>query len=348
MNLRDVVWHEAMPGIPGLVKHICAIILSTCLVFASTAPEPQPPGALVDLGGHRLHVHCTGKGSPTVVVENGLGDFSFDWILVQSRVSRFTRICTYDRAGYAWSSPGPKPRTFAQLNLELRDALSKLGEQGPFVLVGHSYGGPVVRNFATTYPQEVAGIVLVDASFEGQRVGIGGKAMMRLGDGAKGRSIPPPHEDMKDSDKPVVKANRTSQAQQPLDPMYSVLPPVQQKLQLWAQSLPEIEDAENSQREWSGEYFAEWLATPQAGKLGAIPLVVLTRAEGGYNDGDYDIPAAQLEKERKEGQAKLTLLSTNSKQVIVHSGHNMELQAPEDVTAVIREVVEAVRHHGKL
>ena len=202
-----------------------------------------------------------------MVVENGLGDFSFDWILVQSRVSRFTRICTYDRAGYAWSDPGPKPRTFAQLNLELRDALSKLGERGPLVL-GHSYGGPVVRNFATTYPHEVAGMVLLDASFEGQRVGIGGKAMMRLGDGAKGRSIPPPHEDMKESDKPVVQAKTIQAHQQPLDPMYKVLPPAEQNLQLWAQSLPEIGDAEDSQREWSGEYFAKWLATHRQGHWG--------------------------------------------------------------------------------
>ena len=347
MNLRDLVWPNAMSGISRPVKHLCTIILSVCLVFTATAQEPKSFGKIVDLGGHRLHVYCTGNGSPTVVVENGLGDFSFDWVLVQSKVSRFTGICTYDRAGYAWSDPGPKPRTFAQLNLELKDALSKLGKQGPFVLVGHSYGGPVVRNFATTYPHEVSGMVLVDAAFEGQRVGIGGKAMMRLGDGAKGMSIPPPHEDMKESDKPV-KGNTTQQAQQLLDPMYNVLPPVEKKLQLWAQSLPEIEDAENSQREWSGEYFAKWLATPQAGKLGAIPLVVLTRAEGGYRDGSYDIPAAQLEKERTEGQTKLTLLSTNGKQIIVQSGHNMELQAPDDVTAAIHEVVEAVRHRGKL
>lgn len=343
-----MAWPPAMPRVSKLVKHICAIILSGCSVFAATTSEPKPLGKLVDLGGHRLHVNCTGKGSPTVVVENGLGDFSFDWILVQSRVSRFTRICTYDRAGYAWSDPGPKPRTFSQVNLELRDALSKLGEQGPFVLVGHSYGGAVVRSFAMTYPHEVAGIVLVDASFEGQRVGIGGKATMRLGEGAKGSSIPPPREDMKESDRPVVRVNTTPQAQQPLDPMYNVLSPAEQKLQLWAESLPEIDDAENSQREWSGEYFAKWLVTPQAGTLGTIPLIVLTRAEGGYSDGDYEIPAAQLEKDRKEGQAKLTLLSTNSKQVIVHSGHNMELQAPEDVTAAIRRVVEAARRHGKL
>lgn len=338
---------NARPSIPILVKHICTIILSGCLVFATTASEPKPPGKLVDLGGHRLHVNCTGEASPTVVVENGLGDFSFDWVLAQSRVSRFSRICTYDRAGYAWSDPGPKPRTFAQLNLELRDALSKLGERNPFVLVGHSYGGAVVRNFATTYPHQVAGMVLVDASFEGQRVGIGGKRTIRLGEGAKGISIPPPHEDMKDSDKPVVRGDNTPQAQHPLDPMYKVLPLAEQTLQLWAQSLPGTEDAENSQREWSGEYFAKWLAPPQAGTLGPIPLVVVTRAEGGYDD-DLDIPAAQLEKERKEGQAELRLLSTNSKQVIVHSGHNMELEAPDDVAAAIREVVEAVRRHGKL
>jgi len=343
-----MVWPDAMPSSPNPVKHISAIIFSTCLIFAATTSEPKPLGKLVDLGGHRLHVNCTGTGGPTVVVENGLGDFSFDRILVQSQVSRFTRICTYDRAGYAWSDPGPKPRTFAQLNLELRDALSKLSEQGPFVLVGHSYGGPVARNFATTYPHEVAGIVLVDANFEGQRVGIGGKATMRLGDGAKGRNIPPPHEDMKESDKPVAQASTTPQVQQPLDPMYNVLPPAEQKLQLWAQSLPTIEDAENSQREWSGEYFAKWLSTPQAGTLGTVPLIVLTRAEGGYREGDHDIPAAQLEKERLEGQAKLVLLSANSKQIIVQSGHNMELEAPDDVTAAIREVVEVARKRGTL
>src|SRR5215475_8675598 len=126
-----------------------------------------------------------------------------DW-LCRKRIGRFllrlvpctgpgfslTRICTYERAGYAWSDPGPKPRTFSQLNLELRDAINKLGEQGPFVLVGHSFGGPVVRNFAITYPDKVAGVVSVDAGFVGKNVGIGSQATMRLGDGAKGLSIP--------------------------------------------------------------------------------------------------------------------------------------------------------------
>jgi pimeloyl-ACP methyl ester carboxylesterase len=324
-----------------------AVIALAFAVSAMAASAPPAPGTFVDLGGHRLHVNCAGKGSPTVVVESGFGDFSFDWILVQTRVSQFTRICTYDRAGYAWSDPGPKPRTFAQINLELRDALTKLRERGPFLLVGHSFGGPVVRSFAVTYPREVAGMVLVDAAFEGQRVGIGGGKTMRLGDGVRGGSIPPPREEMKESDKPAARGEVAAEAAQSLDPMYKVLPPDAQKLQLWAQALPEMEDAENSQREWSGEYFAKWLSSPQAGTLGAIPLIVLTRAEGGY-DNNQDIPGAQLEKERTEGQAKLTLLSTNSKQIIVHSGHNMELEAPDDVGNAIRSVVEAVRHHGKL
>jgi pimeloyl-ACP methyl ester carboxylesterase len=262
--------------------------------------RPLRRGKLIDLGGHRLHVNCSGKGSPTVVIENGLGDFSFDWILVQARVAQFTRICTYDRAGYEWSDPGPKPRTFAQINLELRDALTKLGEKGPFLLVGHSYGGPVIRNFALTYPRDVAGMVQVDAAFEGMRVGIGGGKTIRLGDDAKGRSIPAAREEMKESDKPTLPKDVPPQEAQPLDPLYKALPEADQKLQLWAQSLLEMQDAEGSQMDWSGEYFGKWMKTSQAGTLGAIPLVVLTRAEGGYGN-DQDVPAAQLEKERKEG-----------------------------------------------
>jgi pimeloyl-ACP methyl ester carboxylesterase len=297
---------------------------------------------MVDLGGHRLHVFCTGHGAPTVVVETGLGDFSFDWTLVQKQVSRFTRICTYDRAGYAWSDPGPKPRTFAQINLELNDALQKLGERGPFVLVGHSYGGPVVRNFAAVYPNDVAGMVLVDSAFEGMRVGVGGKSTIQLGVNVKAREVPAPHEAIKESDKPPPPAPADPHPPAPLDSLYKDLPAAEQKMQLWAQDLPAMEDAESSQREWSDQYYAKWLADPKAASLGKLPLIVLTRREGGYPDG-LDVPAAQLEQERKDGQAKLARLSTDSEQVLIHSGHNMELEDPMDVVAAIRRMVERLR-----
>jgi len=328
-------------------RWIGASIVYVMCACVAIAQEPKPTGELVDLGGHRLHLNCTGKGNPGVVVENGLGDFSFDWFLVQSEVSGFTRTCTYDRAGYAWSDPGPKPRTFLQINLELRDALAKVGESGPFVLVGHSFGGPVVRNFAATFPRDVAGMVLVDAAFEGQRVGIGGKKTIRLGEGATGKPIPPAHEEMQDSDKPAAPSSAPKPSPS-LDSIYKVLPETQQKLQLWAQSRWQTDDAEDNQRQWSTEYFAKWLAAPQRGRLGSIPLIVLTRAEGGYHDGEYDIPAAQLEKERVEGQAKLALLSSRGKLIVVHSGHNMELEAPKEVSAAIRKVVETVRYHRSL
>jgi len=320
-----------------------AMILSVPAMAETAAPKPT--GQLVDLGGHRLHLHCTGSGAPVVVVENGLGDFSFDWILVQERVSKFARICTYDRAGYAWSDPGPKPRTFAQLNLELHDALEKSGEKGPFVLVGHSYGGPVMINFARLYPNDTAGMVLVDSAHEGMRVGVGGKQTIRLGVNAQAREIPSAHEEMAESDR--LASHGADAPPSKLDRVYKRLPVREQKLQLWAQGLPPLEDAENSQREWSEVYFAQWLAKPGEGSLGRLPLVVLSRAEGGYTE-DLDVPAAQMEKERKEGQVRLFQLSTNSRQFIIRSGHNMQLEAPEDVSTAIRRVVDAIRSHGAL
>jgi pimeloyl-ACP methyl ester carboxylesterase len=312
-----------------------------CSIQAAQAASPQPVGKMVDLGGHQLHLDCTGRGAPTVVIETGLGDFSFDWILVQGPVSQFTRICTYDRAGYAWSDPGPKPRTFAQVNLELHDALQKLGERGPFVLVGHSYGGPVVRNFAAVYPRDVAALVLVDSAVEGMRVGVGGKQTIQLGVNVQPRKIPAPRETLTGPDKPQAPPAGQPQPPNELEPLYKSLPPAQQKLHLWAQSLPGIEDAENSQREWSEQYFALWLADPRRASLGTLPLLVLTRANGGYEDAD--VPAAQLEQERKEGQSKLAHLSTNSRQILVPSGHNMNLEDPAAVSDAIHQVVKAVR-----
>lgn len=296
---------------------------------------------MVDLGRHKLHVNCTGKGTPTVVVENGFDEFSSDWILVQNRVEKFTRICTYDRAGYAWSDPGPKPRTYTQINLDLHDALKKLGGRGPFVLVGHSFGGPVVRNYALTYPREVAGMVLVDTVSDDQRVGIGNGKTIRIADDAKGRAIPKPHEQMTEADKPKP-AEVHDLSGLKIEAPYDRLPEAQQKMWLWAIPLPAREDASNSEREWSGEYLARWLKDPQSGSLGSLPLVVLTREKGGYPDG-WDLPAAELEKLRLDGQQKLVKLSTKGSQRIVAAGHDMHLEAPEEVTRAIRDVVEMVR-----
>jgi len=120
-----------------------------------------PPGQMVDVGGYRLHLYCTGQGSPTVILESGLGGPALQWALVQKRLQNTTQVCSYDRAGLGWSDVGPAPRTSQQMVDELYTLLHKAGIHGPYVLVGHSLGGFNVRLFAHEYPSETAGIVLV-------------------------------------------------------------------------------------------------------------------------------------------------------------------------------------------
>ena len=127
-----------------------------------------PPGHLVDIGGYRLHLWCTGDGAPAVILDTGLGGSSADWGFVQPDVARFTRVCSYDRAGMGYSDPGPSPRTARRIASELAELLVRGGIGGPVVLVGASIAGFDVRVFASDHPERAAGLVLVDASHEDQ------------------------------------------------------------------------------------------------------------------------------------------------------------------------------------
>ncbi len=141
---------------------------------ATPAPTITPahltPDALpefkskVDVGGYEMYLHCVGAGSPTVILESGWGDVAETWLLVQPEVARFTRACSYDRAGLGQSDPGPQPRNSLQIVKELRALLENAGVEGPYVLVGHSMGGMYARLFADLYQQDVVGLVLVDSS----------------------------------------------------------------------------------------------------------------------------------------------------------------------------------------
>lgn len=122
-----------------------------------------PPGKLVNVGTHYLHLNCQGSGQPLVLLESGLSGWSQDWALVQPQLARQTTVCSYDRAGYAWSDEAPEPRTGLLAVEDLRTLLRTAGLQGPMVVVGHSWGGMLAQMLAQTYPDEVAGLVLVDA-----------------------------------------------------------------------------------------------------------------------------------------------------------------------------------------
>jgi pimeloyl-ACP methyl ester carboxylesterase len=128
---------------------------------AGTSPAQ---GQLVDVGGHRLFLNCTGEGSPTVVIEPGAGQTSADLPLIAPVVAGNTRVCVYDRAGRGWSDPVNTPQDAAQIATDLHTLLQRGNEPGPYVLAGHSFGGLYALTFAARYPAEVAGLVLVDST----------------------------------------------------------------------------------------------------------------------------------------------------------------------------------------
>ncbi len=120
-----------------------------------------PPGARIDVGGYKLHLYCTGEGSPTVIVDAAPQGGSLYWSLGQPKVATSTRICTYDRAGYGWSDPSPSRRSSTEMVIELRTLLGRAQVEPPYVLVGHGLGGLYMQHFAMLHPGDVAGIVLI-------------------------------------------------------------------------------------------------------------------------------------------------------------------------------------------
>ncbi len=157
-------------GLAALVGLIVVLALAgasyEAIAAAGDARRYPPPGQLIDVGGYGLHIQCVGAGSPTVVLDAGLGGSSLDWNLVQSELGSTTRVCAYDRAGMGWSDPSPQPRTPRQIADELHTLLTNAGIAGPYVLVGHSLAGKNVRLFTIAHPDQVAGMVLVDARSE--------------------------------------------------------------------------------------------------------------------------------------------------------------------------------------
>lgn len=159
----------------GLVGVLAAAVLagSTYEMWARhrAAVDFPAPGTLVDIGGRRIHLDCRGTGAPVVVFESGLDMYgSLSWFTVQDPVARITRACSYDRAGIMWSDRSDGARDAAAIAGDLHKALHGAGEQPPYVMVGHSLGGPYVMTFTKQFGPEVAGIVFVDASHPDQQV----------------------------------------------------------------------------------------------------------------------------------------------------------------------------------
>ncbi|HSM46133.1 MAG TPA: alpha/beta hydrolase [Acidimicrobiia bacterium] len=179
-----VVWmivrsrQELRSGIRWLLYPVFAVLLLgsvggayETVAEAAEANGDPIPGQLYDVGGHRLHLSCTGSGSPTVVLEPGGGGMSSDLGLVTQAVARDTRVCVYDRAGRGWSEPADTPHDATQVATDLHTLLDRGDVPGPYVLAGHSFGGLYTLTFAARYPDEIAGMVLVDSTAPASKPG---------------------------------------------------------------------------------------------------------------------------------------------------------------------------------
>lgn len=144
------------------VLAIAGIIYQTAATESDQRKYP-PPGVLVNVNGYKMHLYCMGEGRPTIILDHVSGGSSMDWALIQPKLAEHTRVCAYDRAGFGWSDYNPAPRSLEQQVKELHGLLQGANEHAPYILVGHSYGAHVDRVYATKYPDEVAGMVLMDA-----------------------------------------------------------------------------------------------------------------------------------------------------------------------------------------
>jgi pimeloyl-ACP methyl ester carboxylesterase len=309
-----------------------------------TPPPLPPPGKLIDIGGWKVHLNCTGTRSaqaPLVILEPGIGDFSVEWSLVQPEVAKTTRVCSYDRAGDGWSEMGPHPRTFKQIVYELHTLLDRAGERPPYVIVGQSYGGWLVRTYRTSYPSEVAGIVLVDAGEDDpERLmpdGSVGRASMLT----KGAPIPPIKTSgpLRIAEIPAdalaaIRRGIASSVPHANDPPRDLLPEDAKKMRTWA--LAQIGHVVAGVNPVEVEEIAllrkERIDNPQV--YGDMPLIVITR---GRPESD-STPAR--EEERRAAHKAIASASRRGRWLIAErSGHHVQIEQPDVVIAAIKDLL---------
>ena len=310
------------------------------LVAAPMRAQPvdigPPIGRLVKVNGRNLHFNCTGRGSPTVILEAGASSFALDWALVQPEIARSQRVCSYDRAGSGWSDPRPDVETPARVVDDLQAGLSAAGEKPPFVLVGASMGGIYVRLFQLDHPKDVVGLVFVDPAteerlftmYQGQAVAIASLTSEQLLTTLpKGGSVRVPR--------------RSPQSGSPFDRLPPELYQLRLKLdQRLIDSTPSPITAEFFRESSEGQRAA--LARLRNGRtiphnpMRDLPVVVLTRGQ--------DVGEGLVQT-----HANLAELSGNARhETVQNAGHEIHLFAPSVVAQSIRDVCVAVREGGNL
>jgi len=333
-------------GVIGLLA-LLAILMIVGAIYQSVASASDlkkypPPGQLYDVGEYRLHLYCTGEGSPTVILEAGAASPGLIWTYVQEEIAKSTRVCSYDRAGFGWSDPASGPLSPQQIASDLQALLQAAEVPGPYIVVGHSAGGVYVRAFTSQYPSEVVGMVLVDSSHEGQNV-----------------RFPPEYQELDKVQNTMMAfcrvvspfgGMRATRFFDMATTAYNMDPEIGQtflstmyRTKFCRATAEEIKALSTS------------LSQPDIpGSLGDLPLIVLT-AETSEEEMQAQIPAylqsivgpeviRKVFEVSKEMQKELVGLSSRGRQIMVtDSGHMIQLDQPEVVIDAIREVMEQVR-----
>jgi pimeloyl-ACP methyl ester carboxylesterase len=279
------------------------------------------PGALVEAGGRKMHINCTGEGSPAVILDSGLGDTYLSWRKVQPEIAKFTRVCSYDRAGLGYSDASSSPRTSKVIAGELHELLQAAMVTPPYVLVGHSMGGYDVRLYASLFPKEIVGMVLVDAS----------------------------HPEQESRFPPALKSMEASWHRE-AEFLEFTMPFGLPRLLGLCDNDP-AERAADCNFHSSREAVAESLAFPSSaaetagtGSLGDMPLAVLSHdPDKPSNELPADL-AKPMNQAWEQMQQELAQLSTRgTRSVAKNSGHYIQLDRPDLVVAAVHDVVEQAR-----
>lgn len=293
-------------------------------VSSQTHTNYPPLGQLIDVDGHKMHLYCIGAGSPTVVLESGLGDTMLNWSEVQKETAVFTRVCSYDRVGFGWSEPVDDPVFSPQVADTLHTLLQNAGESAPYVVVGHSVGGIHVRSFALQYPNDVAGVVLVDSSHDNQRA-----------------------EDPDEGKDPLIALCRVlapfgivrafNLAEEGVDANPHLT--AEQRNMLIALTNQSHTCRANANEETAADTD---MSQPHPKPLGDLPLTVLTATQS-VNRIAAELPpklVVQVNDLWTAKQLELVALSTNSTQIIAtESAHYIQYDQPELVVEAIEQMV---------
>jgi pimeloyl-ACP methyl ester carboxylesterase len=315
---------------------VCVVFLAGARVVAQQADIGPAPGRLIDIGGRKLHLDCSGSGSPTVILEAGASAFALDWSLVQPEIARTNRVCSYDRAGSGWSDPRNDVDTPARIVSDLHSVLAAAGEKPPFVMAGASFGAIYVRIYQLEHPDEVVGLVLVDPAtedrlfimFHQEVVTIGSLTADQLRSTLPGTGSVPVR-------------SRSPQTGAPFDLLSPSLYQLRIKLdQRLIASVPSKMTADDLRESSEGQRAALARLLESRAKqefpIGDRPLVVLTRGQ-------------EMTPGIAENHAGLARLSTNSRHTVVPAaGHEIHLFAPSAVIQAIQDVSIASQHRSKL